>query len=297
MAKISGWAGGKRFEVDDISPGAQQGSDSVGRAEVQRQGHNRIGGLVRRTATGLRPRALPWPGHRTMALLALGGVVLGSALLIGGRSGVATNASLNTEDHASSAPVGQSDTAAAPVERGETLATEERSPGLAEPTVSENSDTAASQPRQTQASASGEQVPTLPESSIAGAAIVLGGASVGVGETTEIALTLSGVSDGLSGFDVVVTVEDGALAEILEADFPSFGLSETRRLASNQLRLRAVDLANIAGAETDPVKLVTLDILGKEPGSSQVTVTVNSIDDDGGAAIRPAIYSGRIVVR
>ena len=94
-----------------------------------------------------------------------------------------------------------------------------------------------------------------------------------------------------------MTEEDRNVAEIINVSFGTFGLSDTRLLAFNQLRVRAVDLREIFQSDTSSMQLVTLTIRGRQPGISMVSVTVNAIDDDLGDAVTPLTYDGEIVVQ
>ena len=52
------------------------------------------------------------------------------------------------------------------------------------------------------------------------------GRSGGVGETLSVPIILSEAPNGISGFDLMVTLDDSSVASITDAQFPDFGIAQ-----------------------------------------------------------------------
>ena len=209
---------------------------------------------------------LEWTRTRTVAHICLGitiGVYITMALLPAESSGGPASSISTDQSPSNTVPLGQMEASGA---TGQILAS-------SGPTVT---------------------LPSLSE--IAGPSIVVPDAFLGVGEIVAIPLTFFDISSGLAGFDMLITLEDGAVAEIVDVTFPAYGLTDVRYLAPNQLHIRAVDLGDIATAEQNLADLTTIDLLGKQPGTTQITLTLNALDDDDGQAIDPMVYNGLVRV-
>ena len=261
---------GKEFTRNPLTgvwePGASASEPLV---EIQRHEDTRIPSQVMNAPAGLKmsptPDAQLW--RRVRVLLAILGITVGvyiTMALLPEESSGGPSSSISTDQSPSNTiPLGQTEASSA---TGQILVS-------SGPTVT---------------------LPSLSE--IAGPSIVVPDAFLGVGETVAIPLTFFDISSGLAGFDILITLEDGAVAEIVDVTFPGFGLTDVRDLAPNQLGIRAVDLGDIVTTEKELAVLATIELLGKQPGTTQLTVTVNAVDDDAGAAIDPFVYNGQIRV-
>ena len=263
---------GKEFTRNTLTgiwePGASTSKPVV---EVQRHEDKGIPSQVMHAPAGLRmspnPEAEAQLWRRVRVLLAILGITIGvyitMALLPAESSGGPASSISTDQSPSNTAPLGQTE---APGATGQVPA------------------------------ASGPTVTLASLTEISGPSIVVPDASLGVGEIVAIPLTFFDMSNGLSGFDMLITLEDGAVAEIVDVTFPAYGLTDVRYLAPNQLHIRAVDLGDIATTEQNLADLTTIELLGKQPGTTQITVTLNALDDDDGQAIDPMVYNGLVRV-
>ncbi|MFB6191853.1 MAG: dockerin type I domain-containing protein [Haloarculaceae archaeon] len=129
-----------------------------------------------------------------------------------------------------------------------------------------------------------------------GPTVSAGDASVAVGETTTIPVVLDEAPDGLAGFNVSVTVDDASTATIVDASVSDqFALADPTA-DSARATLVAVDLnGNVEAGATD-VRLGTVTVRGETDGSTDLTVTIGSLDDDDGTAIDAGTDSGTLTV-
>lgn len=133
---------------------------------------------------------------------------------------------------------------------------------------------------------------------IAGPILAASDASVDVGASGGIDLSISAAPDGLSGFEVEVSLEDPSVATITGASYPStFALTETQIDADNATAtLRAVDLENETRPGDADVPLASVEVTGEAAGTTRLSIRVVQIDDDAGGAIDPATEPGTITV-
>jgi hypothetical protein len=126
-------------------------------------------------------------------------------------------------------------------------------------------------------------------------------ASVGPGGTTETTLTLSAVPEGLSGFNVTVSVADTGTATITDAalaePFPAIGDgSVVVADDGSAARLKSADLDDEVGPGDGPVSLGTVTLAGEASGQVDLVLSVEQVDDDEGARVDPAADDGVLTV-
>jgi PKD repeat protein len=117
------------------------------------------------------------------------------------------------------------------------------------------------------------------------------------GSTTTISLTLDSAPDGLSGYNLTVSLSDPSIAEILSVSFPAWAnVHDTSTLPSGSVRMKAADLADGVKSGDTNTLLGTLTIRGDADGTCDIVVTVTKMDDDSGNSINPGTVSGTIEV-
>lgn len=294
---ISGWAKGEHFRFNPRQPKAATRTDAEGspaEGTAWPPGRPALAALL----AALRSVQLPSsPAARTVLLAAVAAIVLGGTL-----AGSLTALTLSTNDGAVEVTEPIDDGEAPSLALGDSLGDPSSTENGAQAPAGDGAGDSTSSPAPADTVSQGDPSSDEPVSGLSGVAapapsITVSSATVGVGETVDITVSLSGISQGMSGFDIVLTEADRDIAEIINVSFGTFGLSDTRLLAFNQLRLRAVDLREIFQSDTSSMQLLTLTIRGRQPGSSMVSVTVNAIDDDLGDAVTPLTYDGEIVVQ
>lgn len=131
--------------------------------------------------------------------------------------------------------------------------------------------------------------------------INVGNATVNVGNTTSVGITMSKVPNGLSGYNIVLGVENDSVATITDAKInEKFNLSEVNVSENGNtivVHLRAVDLEeNIQEGATN-ISLADVEIKGQTAGETTLEVKeVRRIDDDNGSKIDVDTSSGQITV-
>jgi hypothetical protein len=124
-----------------------------------------------------------------------------------------------------------------------------------------------------------------------------GSATAGLGDVVSLDIILDSAENGLSGYNLTLSLSNPEIAEIVSVDFPDWAsLKDSSKLPSDAAWIKAVDLNDNVKPGQKNVKLATLKIRCDSYGSSEIRITVNRLDDDSGNPIAAAISNGRITV-
>jgi len=119
-------------------------------------------------------------------------------------------------------------------------------------------------------------------------------------ETKTVDVVLDEVpSTGLSYVNMTVTITNSTVAEITNIEFPTWAtLTDNSTLPASTVWFKAGDLNDQVKAGDTNVVLATLTIKGLAEGTSDITITVNSFQDDNYQNIKDQIatISGTITV-
>jgi hypothetical protein len=122
--------------------------------------------------------------------------------------------------------------------------------------------------------------------------------TVATDETTTVNLTLS-TTEGFSGGDVTVSVENGSVAEVTRANYSDeLGLTKSPRVTENgtavHLTVADVDRAIEPGATE--AHLATISVRGVSRGTTAVTVTPGRFDNEAGTSSTLVVRDGDVTV-
>ena len=118
-----------------------------------------------------------------------------------------------------------------------------------------------------------------------------------IGVTAIANITISSLPNGLSGYNLTISMDNSSIAEIESIEFPEWAtLHANSSLPSSVVWIKAVDLNKNVGAGTTNVVLATVTIKSKREGSSSINISVRKIDDDEGYPIDIVIENASLVV-
>ena len=177
------------------------------------------------------------------------------------------------------------------------------STGTPAPTVTPQP-TATAAPTPTPTSAPGSTAtpaPTAtpqPTATPSGATLAIDDDSLAVGQTTLVRITLPNAPTGVAGFVVQISVANPSVAEIAAVNFPNYGLSlnEPVTFPTGSVRSMAVDLQQIIRPGETDFELITVEVRGTGAGSTAITASFDSIDDDNGNALGTVIAPASVSV-
>lgn len=118
-------------------------------------------------------------------------------------------------------------------------------------------------------------------------------------ETAEVEIRLTEAPNGLSGYNLTLTIADGLTGEFTSASYPSaFEITDTPTYTdlNSSVQLRAIDIQDPPGPNASDVSLATVTVRGEDQGETSLTVEITRMDNDDGGKVEPTIESGTLVV-
>jgi PGF-CTERM protein len=119
--------------------------------------------------------------------------------------------------------------------------------------------------------------------------------TVAPGETTTVAVTLSGAPDGLAGYNLTLSLDDSTATLTNASTADQFALANTT-VSADTVTLSAVDTDDAVGPGATDVDLCEVTLRGETAGTTELTVRSTQMDDDSGTAIAPATAGGTVTV-
>ena len=117
------------------------------------------------------------------------------------------------------------------------------------------------------------------------------------GEEARVSVRLDSAPNGLAGYEIVVFIEDGEVADILRAEFPEWASLSDSFIEGDLVTLKAVDLEDKIKPGATNINIATVVLGNTRQGESLIRVNVSKMDDDNGNPINPSIEPGKLVVK
>lgn len=106
------------------------------------------------------------------------------------------------------------------------------------------------------------------------------------GSTVDVKISVDSLPEGLAGYSLRVSVPDPAAGTIVSVKYPGWGvLNNTVGLPSSSVVMSAVDIMSQVGPTNTPLELGTVTIRSDNGGSSQVIISNEVLDADGGGIV------------
>ncbi len=118
------------------------------------------------------------------------------------------------------------------------------------------------------------------------------------GEGAEIRVVADEFPEGLAGYNLTFSIEDPEIAEITEIEFPVWAnLTDISGLPAASVYMTAFDGDEMIQARAKSVILGNLTVSGKAFGKTNLTITVEDLDDDSGNSVEATVLEGSIEVK
>src|SRR3990170_5478390 len=105
--------------------------------------------------------------------------------------------------------------------------------------------------------------------------IVDDGQIADAGLTTTVNLTLNEVPNGLSGYNITVSLSNTSVADVISASFPAWAVIHSNgTLPGDSVWLKASDVYRLIESGSSNVSLATLTIRGENSGNSNISVAI-----------------------
>lgn len=123
--------------------------------------------------------------------------------------------------------------------------------------------------------------------------------STSPGTSTSANVTVDSLPNGLQTYNVTVSLDNGTVGNITgtSANAISGRAFQVVNQSQNSVTFRASDLAGQVQSGASNINLATVDIAATTEGSSGISVTVNSLTNDNGNAVGPAVNNGQVTVQ
>ena len=127
-----------------------------------------------------------------------------------------------------------------------------------------------------------------------GPTVVVRDGLVPVGGNGSVPIVLTSAPDGLSGFNLTVSINSGAAVELTNGSVPdSFDLANVTVADGNtRVTLKGADLENATTPGATNVTLATVELRGARVGNATVSVDVSKMDDDDGEMYLDSVHPG-----
>jgi hypothetical protein len=115
------------------------------------------------------------------------------------------------------------------------------------------------------------------------------------GISQDVKIVMDEVPDGLSGFNITVSVSDPEIAEITAVLFPDWGMwPRNSTIPSSSIWIKTADLDNKVRAGDTNVLLGFITLTGKKAGTVELSILRTKISDDNGSLINPNVITGNL---
>lgn len=117
------------------------------------------------------------------------------------------------------------------------------------------------------------------------------------GELVNYELLLSLPENGLSAYDLTISITNKSIAEIQNINFPDWAYETYRVISKDYARITALDLKGSIGKGMSRVEIATITLKAISEGMTEIVVTAKRMDSDNGDPINPHSYNGYLVVK
>lgn len=122
--------------------------------------------------------------------------------------------------------------------------------------------------------------------------------TTGIGYAVDAPITLDSAPNGISGYEMTITLSDPAIATIDSVVVPpDFGLTYVEQVSTSQVKVMGADLSQAVQGNLSGVNLVTLNLTTTKQGLSAIIISLTRLDDDSGIPILPQVVDGSLTVK
>lgn len=123
------------------------------------------------------------------------------------------------------------------------------------------------------------------------------GIALSQNSSRSVNLILDSASNGLSGYNITISLSNASVASFGSIDFPEWAaLHSNGYVLSSSVWIKAVDLNHQVDNCSTNVILANVTFQGDNPGYTKVTITIGQMDDDRGTVINPQTLESYIEV-
>ena len=117
------------------------------------------------------------------------------------------------------------------------------------------------------------------------------------GDDDQVILMMDGAVRGLSGYGMLISIDNPDIAEITSMDLPAWvGLKDIMKINSTTYLVQGTDVSDIQDPGASQIAIANIKIHAKAPGYATIVATPTVIDDDEKGRYLPSVATGSIVI-
>ena len=118
------------------------------------------------------------------------------------------------------------------------------------------------------------------------------------GSSQDLQIVMDSVPDGLSGFNITVSILDPQIAEFAAVSFPGWEFAPKEFYISFEFGLdkKVIDLNDQVHPGDTNVLLGTVTLTSKKAGTTDLSIPKTKMSDDNGSLINPVVTTGKVNV-
>ncbi|MDI9643174.1 MAG: hypothetical protein QFX37_06600 [Archaeoglobales archaeon] len=120
--------------------------------------------------------------------------------------------------------------------------------------------------------------------------------SVEEGDLVEYKILLSSAENGLSAYELIVSISNSSVAKIHSISFPEWASETHRVISSDYARFSAIDLKGGINKGASTVELAKIRLKALEKGFVEIDLRANKLYSDNGSSMNPLSYKAYLIV-
>ncbi|MEM4155305.1 MAG: hypothetical protein QXQ38_01100 [Archaeoglobaceae archaeon] len=120
--------------------------------------------------------------------------------------------------------------------------------------------------------------------------------SVEEGDLVEYKILLSSAENGLSAYELIVSISNSSVAKIHSISFPEWASETHRVISGDYARFSAIDLKGGINKGASTVELAKIRLKALEKGFVEIDLRANKLYSDNGSSMNPLSYKAYLIV-
>ena len=122
--------------------------------------------------------------------------------------------------------------------------------------------------------------------------------TTGVGHAVDVPITLDSAPNGISGFEITLTLSNPSVATIDNVLVtPEFGLRYVEQVSTSEVKISGADIDQVLQGSLSGVPFATLKMTATKQGSSDILISLTRLDDDDGLPMDVQVADGSLNVK
>jgi hypothetical protein len=117
------------------------------------------------------------------------------------------------------------------------------------------------------------------------------------GDDDTVVLMMDRAVRGLSGYGILICIDDPDIAEITSMNMPDWvGMKDVRRINSSACMIQGTDIGDMKNPGASEIVIADMEVHANAPGYAYITATPVTFDDDEKGRYQPSVVAGSIEI-